>query len=93
MSLLLGFCGKSQDLMAEYRENLQTLAMVDESGVGSKDDHEKLFTKMEIQVTDISNNMSILMAALESKFGPVNDFGRSNSYIGSKGKLEDKDNP
>ena len=57
------------------------------------DYYKKQFTKLDIQVIDISHNMSILMAALESKFGPVNDFGISNSYIGSKGKLEDKENP
>ena len=45
---------------------------------------------MEIQFTDISHNMSILMASLESKFVPFSDFGGSNSKIKFWGNRETK---
>ena len=45
--------------------------MVDESGVETMDDYEWVFTKLEIQVTDISHNMSIIMVAQERKFEPL----------------------
>ena len=54
-------------------------------------DYEQRFTKLEIQIIDISFNMSILMVALESKFGPFDDFGGSKSKIGLEGNLEDRD--
>ena len=60
--------------------------MADEFGEGLVDDYEQLFTKLEIQVADISSNMSILMAALESKFGPFGYYGGSNSEVGSEDK-------
>ena len=46
-----------------------------------------------MQVIDISCYMSILMEALENKFGSFNDFGGSNLNIGSEGKSRDKSNP
>jgi hypothetical protein len=48
---------------------------------------------MEAQVTDISHNMAILMAALENKFGPFREFGSSNSKVGSDEKYGDNEDP
>ena len=52
--------------------------MVNECGEEVIGNYEKWFTNMEIQAIDISHKISILLAYLESKFGPFNDFGGSN---------------
>ena len=49
--------------------------------------------KLEIQVTNISHNMSNLMVALESHFGPFDEFGRSILELESCEKLRDSENP
>jgi len=59
---------------------------MNESGEESTGEYEEQLTKLEIQVVDISRNMSILMAALESKFGPFGYYGGSNSEVGSEDK-------
>ena len=41
-------------------KSIETLAMADESGEESMSEYEERFTKLEIQVVDISHNMSIL---------------------------------
>ena len=53
--------------------------MTDESVQGATNDYEQHFTKLEIQVVDISHNMSILMVELESKFVPFGYFQGLNS--------------
>ena len=67
--------------------------MEDESGEGSRGEYEERFTKLEIQVIDISCNMLILMETLEINFGPFGDFGVSNLEIGSNWKSKDKCDP
>ena len=67
--------------------------MEDEYVQGATNESEQRFSKLEIQVTDISHNMSILMAARESKFKPFGDFGVSNSNFGFEGKSKDKNDP
>lgn len=47
---------------------------------------------MKLQVTDISHNMAILMATLQSKFGPFREFGGSNSEATLDGKSRDNKN-
>ena len=46
---------------------------------------------MEIQVTNISHKMSILITCLESEFGTFSDFGGYNSKFKSEGKPKDRD--
>ena len=60
--------------------------MEDKSGEEVIGDYEQRFTKMEIQVTDISHNMPILMTTLKSMFGPSCDFGGSKLEMRSEGK-------
>ena len=57
--------------------------MVNEFGEELGDRYNQQFTKMEIQVDNISHNVSILMVALARKFGTYSEFGGSNSEIGS----------
>jgi hypothetical protein len=63
--------------------------MFDEYSEVPRDESEKRFTKLESQVTKISCNMMILMVALESKFGPLWEFGSSNLEAGPHGKSGD----
>ena len=60
--------------------------MTDNFGEGVVNDYEQQFTKIEIQVINISRKMSIFMLDLDRKFGPFGDFGGSNSNIGLEGK-------
>ena len=62
--------------------------MANESDKESRSEYEQRFTKLEMQAIDISWKMSILMADLESKFGPFYDFGGSISMIGFIRKIE-----
>ena len=54
------------------------------------DDLEERFSKLEAQASNISHNMAILMEALEIKFEPFEEFGSSNSKVGSHMKSRDK---
>ena len=60
--------------------------MADESIEGVANKYEQWYTTLEMQVTDITLNMSILMADMERKSKPFGDVGGCNSKIGSKGK-------
>jgi hypothetical protein len=51
-----------------------------------RDPAEEIFERLEAQVFDISRNMNVLMAFLETKLGPFKDDGGSNL----KNKLEGK---
>ena len=62
--------------------------MTNESIEKSRGEYEGWFTKMEIQVTKRSHNMSIPMGYLENKFGPFGEFCGSNSEVGSDKKLK-----
>jgi hypothetical protein len=61
-------------------ERRRTLAMVDESiNNNPQDPREEGFVRLEEQVTDISHNMSLLMATLASKLRLIREVGDSNS--------------
>ena len=61
--------------------------MEDEFNEESRGKYEQLFTKLEIQVVDISCNMSILMVDIEIKFISFGNFEGSNFDFGSEGNL------
>jgi hypothetical protein len=58
--------------------------MADECNNNPRDDSEERFSKLEVQVSDISRNRAILVAALESKFRPFREFGSSSGKSGVK---------
>jgi len=64
--------------------------MVDEFNRNPRGELEERFKRLEVQVFDISHNMSILMEALENMFGPFKEFGSSNLDTSSNGKSKDK---
>ena len=64
----------------------QTLNTVDTYSEKLVGDYEQGFEKLEIQVTNISCNMSTLTVSLERKFAPSCDFGGSHLDIGLEWK-------
>jgi hypothetical protein len=58
-----------------------------------QDPTKERFARLKEQVTNISRNMSLLMAALASKLEPYEEAGGSNSKIGSEGKSGDNEDP
>jgi hypothetical protein len=50
---------------------------------------EDRFVKLEEQITYIYDNMTLLMVALEKKFGPFGEVGGSNLEVGLEKKMGD----
>jgi hypothetical protein len=57
------------------------------SNSNTRDDSKERFSKLDAQVSDISRSMAIIVATLESNFGPFSEFHSSNSKASSDGKL------
>jgi hypothetical protein len=81
-----------QELSLE--ESHKTLAMANESAHNNPQDlAEERFVRLEEQVTNISHNMALLMAALASKLESFGEAGGSKSKIRTEGKPGGNDDP
>jgi hypothetical protein len=68
--------------------------MEDESNCNNPlDETEEIFSKLEEQVVDVSHNMTLLVVALENKFGLLGDVGGFNSEVGLDKKSRDNEDP
>jgi hypothetical protein len=72
---------------------MKTLAMEDEYNNAPRSELEELFSKLEVQVNDISHKMGLLMVDPENKFGPFRECGRSNLEVIFNEKYGDNEDP
>jgi hypothetical protein len=66
--------------------------MVEEYISNPRDDVEERFAKLESQISNISCNMVILMATLESMFTPLGSLAALTKMLALRGNMKTKKN-